>query len=228
MTNKFPCTQDPCQPCLKDRMVIFKKGTPKNRKTAPELNSCLTKYPNDYTMSFLSWFKELSTVVWSPDTGQQSSKWVKTHRHTLSHFWICETRDPAPAHKTHPTNRALIPENRAEGGFLDRMSNTKSDNPSKRELLQRPGNGPKAHEKDALSISHQGDANQNPLRFHLTPTETAIIKKDSKQVGDATYTHSCPSFLCDTFSSSMGYLRNWLGHVWLIYRPEKQKCPFAP
>jgi hypothetical protein len=42
-------------------------------------------------------------------------------------------------------------------------------------LKRRNSNGQKAHEKMLTISSHKRNANQNHLRFHLTPVRTAII-----------------------------------------------------
>ena len=81
MTSKFPWYPGSLvRPCLKDRRQIpKKKGTPKNTKIAPlnktpvSLSTLMTS-----THVFLVLVQgTVHTVVWSPDSGQQSSTWVK-------------------------------------------------------------------------------------------------------------------------------------------------------
>lgn len=91
--------------------------------------------------------------------------------------------DRHPLTKPTPQIELLIPsENRAKVVFLTGYPETQWQLVL-RETSPKTWQWPKAHEKILLVAIR--NANQNPLRFHLTPTETAIIKKDSKQVGDA-------------------------------------------
>lgn len=126
--------------------------------------------------------------------------------------------DPAPAHKTHSTNRAS--DSFREQGkvvFLIRCQTRKVTTCVKRETSPKTWQWPKGTWKDALSISHQGDANQNLLSYHLTPTKTAIIKKDSKQVSDAAINIHVKVFCMDIHSSSQGQIsKNYWVMWWLL------------
>lgn len=134
--------------------------------------------------------------------------------------------DPAPAHKTHPTNRAS--DSFREQGkvvFLTGCQTRKVTTCVKRETSPKTWQWPEGTWKDALSISHQGDANQNPLRFHLTPTETASIKKDSKQVGDAAIHIHVQVFCVDIHSSSQAQIsKNYWVMCWLLNLRNKSSC----
>ena len=115
----FLGTQDPwLGPVLKtEGKYQKKKGTPKNTKTAPpnktpvSLSTLMTS-----THVFLVLVQgTVHTVVWSPDSGQQSSRWVKNpqaHPFTLLELWNTWTRHPLT--KPTPQMELLIPsENRA-------------------------------------------------------------------------------------------------------------------
>lgn len=179
-------------------------------------------------MSFLSWFKELSTQSSGPPTVDNNHpRGLKTCRHTLSRFWNCETHGPGTRSQNslHKWSFWFL-QRTGQGGFLNkiliifliRFSQTqKVTTCVKRETSPKTWQWPEGTWKDALSISHQGDANQNPLRYHLTPTKTAIIKNNSKEAGDAAIKIHVPAFGVGIHSSSQAQIsKNYWVMWWLL------------
>ena len=179
-------------------------------------------------MSFLSWFKELSTQSSGPPTVDNNHpRGLKTCRHTLSRFWNCETHGPGTRSQNslHKWSFWFL-QRTGQGGFLNkiliifliRFSQTRKVTTCvKRETSPKTWQWPEGTWKDALSISHQGDANQNPLRYHLTPTKTAIIKNNSKEAGDAAIKIHVPAFGVGIHSSSQAQIsKNYWVMWWLL------------
>lgn len=92
----------------------------------------------------------------------------------------------------------------------------------KRETSPKTWQWPEGTWKDVLSISHQGDANQNPLRYHLTPTKIAIIKNNSKEAGDAAINIHVQAFCVDIHSSSQAQISKNYWVMWWLLNPRNK------